>query len=194
MTTFKQFLSESYKNLFTPEQKKKYADEAYAQLVKSYKKVGGLHGAGFKDVDDFINNIPFWKLKLGADGRIISGAYYKDKHGRKRVAVSSDGSKEGIKSVIDVMLSDLGQKRSYGEISSASLNFLVKQIGYEDILKFAISPKEMEKISDTEILPVEADDEEVKLHPQLKKYFYRRKIGGVMHAKIAIGTTGNHIT
>lgn len=194
MTTFKQFLSESYKNLFTSEQKKKYADEAYAQLVKSYKKVGGLQGTGFKDAADIVANIPFWKLKLGKDGRIISAAYYKDKAGRKRVAISCDGSPEGLKSVVDVMLSDLAQGRSYGEASSASLNFLIKQIGYDEVKKHAILPEKFSKISGDEIFPVEDNNEEVKLHPQLKKYFYRRKIGGELHTKLALGTPGMRIT
>lgn len=82
MTTFKCFLSEGFKNLFTADQKRKYADEAFAQLQKSYEKVGGIHGNGFANVEDFIKNIPFWKLRLGADGKIVSAAYYKDKGGR----------------------------------------------------------------------------------------------------------------
>ena len=41
---FKEYLEEGYKNLFTDSQKRKYAEEAYAQLEKSYEKVGGIVG------------------------------------------------------------------------------------------------------------------------------------------------------
>ena len=61
---FKEYLEEGYKNLFTDSQKRKYAEEAYAQLQKSYEKIGGIHGGGFKDVEDFIANIAFWNLQI----------------------------------------------------------------------------------------------------------------------------------
>lgn len=69
---FKEYLEEGYKNLFTDSQKRKYAEEAYAQLEKSYEKVGGLVGGGFNDVEDFIANIAFWKLRFGPDGKLVS--------------------------------------------------------------------------------------------------------------------------
>lgn len=193
MITFKQYLAEGYKNLSTADDKQKYAEEAYAQLVRSYKKVGGLAGAGFKDVQDFIENIPFWKLRLGKDGHIIAAAYYKDKAGRKRVAVSSDGSREGLKSVVDAMLSDLSQGRSYGEGSSASLSFLVKQIGYDEVLKHAITPAKFAEISGDELRDVPEDDAEVRAHPKLKDFFYQRIIGDEWHTKIALGTPGKSL-
>jgi len=193
--TFKTFLSENFKNLFTPEEKKKYAEEAYAQLVQSYKKVGGLAGSGFSSVEDFIQNIPFWKLKIGKDGRIVSGSYYKDKNGRKRVAISSDGSREGLQNVAEVMIADLAKGRAYGEVSSASLRFLIKRIGIENVKKYAIDPVDVKKLVDSDIeYPVPDDDEEVKLQPSLKKFFYQRAIGGEMHTKIAMGTLGKKIT
>jgi hypothetical protein len=190
MISFKDFLSEGYKNLFTKEQKQKYAQEAYDQLVQSYTKVGGLHGAGFKDVQDFVDNIPFWKLRLGKDGHIVAAAYYKDRAGRKRVAVSSDRSREGMKYVVDAMLSDFSQGRSYGEVSSASLTFLVKRIGYDEVLKHAIKPEDFAKISGDEIREVPEDDAELRAHPELKDFLYQRVIGKDWHTKIAVGTPG----
>ena len=39
MISFKEYLEEGYKNLFTDSQKRKYAEEAYAQLQKSYEEI-----------------------------------------------------------------------------------------------------------------------------------------------------------
>lgn len=193
MISFKQYLNEGFKNLFTPEQKRKYAQEAFDQIKASYKAVGGIRGNGFNSVEDFIENIPFWKLRLDSEGRIIAAAYYKDKGGRKRVAVSSNGSQAGKKYVAMAMIEDLAQGRAYGEASANSLAFAAKMIGYDVLKKFAIPPEKFAEISGDEILPVSDNDPEVLLHPQLKEFFYQREIGGELHTKIAFGTTGNRI-
>ena len=193
MISFKEYLEEGYKNLFTVDQKRKYAEEAFAQLQKSYEKIGGIHGGGFNDVEDFIANIAFWKLRFGPDGKLVAGAYYKDRAGRKRVAVSSDGSALGKKYVADMMISDLTQGRAFVEQSSSSLSFVAKQIGYELLAKYAIEPKTFAKISGDQLFPVDSDDPEMIKHPPLKKFFYRRDIGGELHTKIALGSTGKQI-
>lgn len=191
--SFKEFLTEGFKNLFTPEQKRKYADEAYEQLQQSYKKVGGLKGGGFKDVEDFVNNIPFWKLRFNANGKLIAASYYKDKGGRKRVALSSDGTPEGKKYVMMMMVEDLAQGRAYGEVSAASLNFAAKMLGYDTLKKFAMTPEKLKQVTNEEIFPVPKDDVELQLHPELKDYFYQREISGELHTKIAFGVAGHKI-
>ena len=192
MTTFKQFIIEGYKNLFKASDKEKYAEAALAQLRKSYEKVGGIHGNGFSSEQDLIKNIPFWKLRLSSSGDIIAGAYYKDSKGRKRVAISTDGSTEGKKFAADIMISDLLEGRSYVEQSSSSLKFLVKQLGYPELLKHAISLSELKELG-LDINKPEPDDVEVKLHPELSKFFYEREIGGAMHTKIAFGKVNKKI-
>lgn len=192
MTSFKEFLTEGYKNLFTSAEKQKYAEEAYAQLISSYEGVGGIHGSGFKSIDDFIERIPFWKLKL-KNGRIIAASYYKDNNGRKRVAVSSDGSEEGKKALAEIMVNDIMQERSYGEQSGPALSFLAKNIGYDLIKKYAIPKNEMQDIIGDDIYDPEDDDPEVVKHPELKDFFYKRYIGGKLHTKMAIGTIGKRI-
>lgn len=188
MITFKNFLLEGYKNLFSAEQKQKYAEEAFAQLQKAYEKIGGIQGKGFDNIQDFIDNIPFWKLRLGDDGRIIAAAYYKDRNGRKRVAVSSDGSPQGKKYVADIMVSDLTQGRAFVETSASSLQFLVKNLGYDALLNYAIDPKKVAAITGDELTPPPADDAEIRLHPKLKDFFYQRELGGKLHTKLAVGT------
>ena len=109
------------------------------------------------------------------------------------VAVSSDGSDIGKKYVADMMISDLTQGRAFVEQSSSSLSFVAKQIGYELLAKYAIEPKTFAKISGEELFPVDSDDPEMIKHPQLKKFFYRRDIGGELHTKIALGSPGKQI-
>lgn len=187
------FLGESFRNLFTVEQKQKFAQEAFAQLQASYAKIGGIHGNGFKNVEDFVKNIPFWKLQV-KNGKILAGAYYKDKNGRKRVAVSTDGSKEGKEQLARIMIDDLSQGRSYGESSGGSLAFLVKNVGEESVAKFAIDPSNLEKMLGDKIFPPNESDPEMQRFPLLRKFFFSREIGGKLHTKIALGTTGNRIS
>ena len=187
MTTFKQFLAEGYKNLFTPEQKQKYAPEAFAQLQKAYAKIGGIKGSGFRDEEDFIENIPLWKLRFSREGHLLAGAYYKDTAGRKRVAISSDGSKEGKKIVADIMVSDVLHGRAYAEQSEGSLAFLVKQMGYVELKKHAIPFKKVSTILGKQIEHPEHSDHELHLHPELKEFLYSRMINGEMITKLMIG-------
>ena len=192
MISFREFITENYKNLFTSAEKQKYADEAYSQVVKSYEAIGGIHGGGFESIEDFIENIPFWKLVV-KNGKVVAGAYYKDKGGRKRVAVSSDGTKEGKKALAKMMLDDLVQGRTYVEVSGPSLAFLVKSIGYDEVEKYALPADRISKVLKTHVNPAMEDDPEVVNHPKLKDYFYEREIGGELHTKIALGTPGKKI-
>lgn len=185
---------EGYKNLFDPKDKEKYAEEAYAQLQKAYAKIGGIHGSGFKNPEDFVKNIPFWKLRFGPDKKLIAGAYYKDRDGRKLVAISSDGSDEGKKIVADIMISDMLQGRSMAEVSSSALKFIVKLAGYDAVKKFAFPFEKVKKEEGDAVSKPPSDDPEIKLHPELKDFFYQRNIGGELHTKLKVGTSGKKIT
>lgn len=91
------------------------------------------------------------------------------------------------------MIEDLSQGRAYGEMSAASLNFAVKMVGYEIIKMHAMKPSVLADITKEQIFPVPANDPELKLHPDLKSFFYQREIGGELHTKIALGTAGKKI-
>jgi hypothetical protein len=183
MTTFKEYLQESYKNLFKANEKEDYAEQVYALLIKSYSSIGGLKGNGFTSAEDMIENIPFWKVKT-LKGEVIAAALYKDKSGRKMVAICSDGSHEGKKAVLDMMTNDL--KRAYTELSSSALKFLIKKLGINEVEKYLI-PLEKVKELVGEIHDVPEDDKEVKRFPELKDYFYQRNLGGHLSTKIAFG-------
>jgi hypothetical protein len=159
-------------------------------LQKAYAPIGGIHGKGFSSKEEMIEALPFWKLSR-RDGKIVCVAFYKDSGGRQRVAVATDGSEEGKKQLAELMKQDYS--RAYFEISSKSLIFNVRNLGYDFILKHSKHPKLVEKITGDEIVPALEDDPEVKAHPQLKKFFYQRKIGGEWHTKIMLGIHGQKI-
>lgn len=129
MLTFNQFIVETFINLLPKDKvkKNKHAEEVHDMLTKSYKDQGGIHGSGFKNPGDMVDNIPMWKLHRH-EGKIKAAALYKDSQGRKRVAIGTDGSSEGKKAAAHIMLHDLKQDRSYGETSGKSLSFMKKHI------------------------------------------------------------------
>lgn len=187
----KSVLVERYVNLFDPEKKKQYADVVWDMIQNAYKKIGGIRGSGFSSKEDMIKNIPFWKVAK-KDGKVVAVALYKDKGGRKRIASATDGTEDGKEKLEIMGRDDITRQRSYAEVSSSSLKFLLRRWkGPEDITKYMILPKDAEKILRDELkYPVSDDDPEVIAHPQLKKYFYQRDIGGHYHTKLMIGTPG----
>jgi hypothetical protein len=197
MLTFKSFLLyERFINLIHNDPKKhEYADEVKGLLDKSYASLGGIHGSGFKDKEDMIKNIPMWKLKKH-QGKIVAATMYKDKGGRKAVAVATDGSEHGKRGASQIMTDDLKTGRSYGEKSSKSLSFVKKHVGSEELKKHVIPYHEVHKHVDKndEIRRPPSDDEELTRHPEYKDHFYQRKIGGQWHTKLMLGKPGQTIT
>jgi len=187
----KGILVERFVNLLTPEKKEKYADEVWNMIQNAYKKIGGIRGSGFQSKEDMINNIPFWKVAT-KNGKVVAIAMYKDKGGRKRVASATDGTDEGKDKLEMIGKEDLSQKRSYAEVSSSSLKFLLRRWkGPKDIKDYMILPREAEKVLGDKLkYPVPDSDPEVIAHPELKKYFYQREIGGHYHTKLMIGKPG----
>ncbi len=191
---YKQRLHESYDN-FLPndiERKRSIAKEVFDMIQKAYEPLGGMHGSGFKNPEDMVQNIPMWKV-YRKGGSIRAVAMYKSGlSGRKRVAVATDGSNEGKGGLSDIMTNDLTQNRSYGESSGRSLQFLIRHV--KDVSVFAIDPEKVKQIQPKdEFRDVPSDDPEIKAHPDLKRFFYQRKIGGDWHTKIALGSPGKRI-
>lgn len=177
MLTFREFLieqqlNERFINVFTPEEKEKYADVVWDILQKSYGYIGGIKGAGFANKQDMIDNIPFWKLGKH-DGAIKSVTMYKDKNGRKSVAQGTDGSREGKLLLKDVIKNDFG--RSYGEKSGKMLDFTTKRFPNE-VEKYTISPDRVKRILDIDDIEPAGNNE------------YYRTIGNEKIRKRMIGT------
>jgi len=167
-------LNEKILNLFNKEEKEKYKDIIFDLLQKSYAKIGGIKGSGFENPDDMIEKIKLWKIYI-RNGNILAGLMYKDKNLRKRVAIFTNGTKEG-KQALKIMLRD-DFERSVVEVSGPSLKFIKKN--FPDLFeKYKISCKEAEKILKEKL---NCEDE----------YFYIRNINGNKLRKILLGTVNS---
>jgi hypothetical protein len=197
MLSFKQYISENYKNFIGPKSKadrEKWADQVWNILQKSYEPIGGIKGNGFNSKQDMIDNIPFWKIYTKKD-KVVAAAFYKDKGGRKSVAIATDGSDLGKKIVADIFKASLGV--SYGEKSGPALATMMKTIPWDTLEGFLFTPDQLEKISGEKVIRVEKfgienldpkDKFTYDKFPKLRPYFYVRELGGEMHLKAAMGT------
>jgi len=184
-------LVERFVNLLGDDpEKDKYVDVVWDMITKSYARIGGVQGKGFSSKEDLINNIPFWKL-VRKDGDIVAGAFYRDKEGRKRVAVATNGTDTGKVALASIMANDFD--RAYFEVSDPSLGFMIKQVGLDFVQGYARSVEQAQQISGDELQAPPANDPHVVKYPSLANNFYQRDIGGHMHTKIMLGTTGNKI-
>lgn len=182
-------LTETFVNLVGDDpNKEKYAEEVFQMLQAAYAGIGGIKGRGFSSAEDMIQNIPMWKL-VRRNGKIVAGSMYRDKQGRKRVASFTDGSPEGKAGVAEIMANDF--QRAYFEVSDRALGFMIKQVGVDFVRQFARTPEEVAEISGDEIQPVPDTDPHLDRFPELAPYFYQREIGGHLHTKIMLGSTGN---
>ena len=187
---------EGYINLLPnhEDKKRQHVDAAWDMIQKAYAKVGGIHGSGFNSKEDMVKNIPMWKLVIHK-GNVVAGAFYKDKEGRKRVAVATDGTDTGKVHLSKVMTADLHQGRSFGEVSGPSLAFSRK---YNSDFDKHIIPydkaAEIHARTGDEILPPDPNDPHIKKYPEIAHHFYRRKIGNGYHTKLMVGKPGQPIT
>lgn len=114
-----------------------------------------------------IDNVRFWKLQKKG-GKIVACVMYKDKGGRKMVALGSDRSAEGKKAVNQFIFDDIKHQRAYGEVSDAVQRFIKKYF-------------------------VPAEQVETILHKPVKptgKFTYTLEIGGHEHEKMMYGVPG----
>lgn len=193
-------IMETYRNLFTREEKLPYVDEVWGVLARSYADIGGIKGTGFRTPEDMIQNIPFWKINT-KDGKVVAVQMYKDKHGRKLVASGTDGSTGGLKSHTNSTLEAHG--REYGEKSGKALGHAIKTLG-ADAKDTLMTVDEVRKVMGSKrIIPVQEfmdgsdlnDDDQFAYNKfsDFKEFFYMRKIGGEWHMKAAFGTPGNEL-
>lgn len=199
MLSFKQHINENYKNFIGPnsrEKRVKWADQVWNILQRSYAPIGGIKGSGFRSKQDMIDNIPFWKIYT-KDNKVVAAVFYKDKNGRKLVAIATDGSDLGKKIVADIFKASLGV--SYGEKSGPALATIMKNIPWDTLKSVLFTPDQLEKISGEKVIRLEkfgvdnldpVDRFTYDKFPQLKPYFYVRELGGEMHLKTAMGTPG----
>lgn len=195
MKTFKEYnLTETFKNLFHDDKKEQHKDQVWDILQKSYAKIGGIKGNGFESPDAMVKKIPFWKVatKNGVPKAVVM---YKDKTGRKVVAMGTDGSKAGLKLFNDMLVLEL--KRSWGEYSKAILSIVMKLMPWGEMKKYAIDPKTIKgaiPYSDEDVEKLDNRQKQtLEKYPVLKDWGYFRKIGNELFFKVAFGTPGKQI-
>lgn len=195
---FSAFLTETHLNLFGDRHKDEmhaHKHELFGMLKKSYESIGGIHGNGFNSPDDMVNKIHMWKLHK-KNGKITAATLYKNKNGRKGVAVATDGTEEGKTHLSNMMHQEA--HRAWGEKSGRSLSFFKRTSPSHSIIHHAIPYDTAKTLHDDEIRRPPHDDPEIIRHPELKHHFYQRRIGdgpnAEWHTKIAVGTPHHHIT
>ena len=197
MKTFSKFITEAYKNLFGDDpSKEQYADQVWNLIQASYAGIGGIKGSGFGSKQEMIAKIPMWKLAV-KDGKVEVALLYKDKGGRKSVAMGSTGSDWAKSRVAEIFKQEV--KRSYGEKSKAALGSVLKQYPQAAIEPFLHMPAEASRVLKVPVtvltsIPKSDWPEDALLtiskYPFIEKYGYLREIKGVLTFKIMIGTTG----
>ncbi len=173
--TFKEFLTETYINAFSANEKQPYADQVWEILKRSYKAISDDGPVAIPSKEYMISNVPLWKIGTHGD-KVLAVIMYKDHgKGRKVSSVGTDGSPESKAMLRDMMKNEF--TRSYGEYSGPLYEFLKKH--FRDLIKqYTIPPHEAAKLLDTTVTPT-------------KDGFYRRTLpNGKEIEDIMIGTPG----
>lgn len=193
MKSFSEFLIEKFTNLLPhhEEEKQQHAHHIFKMVNDAYSHIGGIHGSGFESPESMVKNIPMWKIHKNSEGKPNAVALYKDKEGRKRVAIASDGTHDGKSGLSKIIKDDVLRGRSYAEISGPSLSFHKKII--PDLKNHTFKRSEVKKFSNEEIRVPKPHDPELVKHPELKDHLYQRKIGNEWHTKIMVGKRENPI-
>ena len=195
---FNTFISERYVNAVGDrdmEIKRQYGKQVFDLLTKSYAGNGGLFTNGFQNLETMIQKIPMWKMVVN-NGVVEAVVMYKDKGGRKSVAMGSTGSPYAKKAISNLFPAEL--QRSYGEKSKSALGALMKTVPWSVLEPYVHSPKAVAKISKKKIVSLKdfkdtiPEDAKKTLdkYPVLKPYGYFRELNGKWAFKIMVGTPG----
>ena len=206
MLTLKKFISEQglderYVNAIGDRDidlKNQYKKQVWDLLQSSYAKNGGLIGNGFQSMEIMVQKIPMWKMVIN-NGAVEAVVLYKDKGGRKSVAMGSTGSPYAKKAISNLFPAEL--QRSYGEKSKSALGALMKIVPWSVLEPYAKTPAQVKKVSKDTITSLKdfkgtlPDDAKATLtkFPVLQPYGYFREIGGKLSFKVMIGTPGKTI-
>lgn len=175
---FSDYLNENIVNITDTNNKQKYAKDVWNILQLSYEHLGGIKGSGFESVENMIEKIPFWKV-IKSNNKVVACILYKDKNGRKLVALGSDGTKEGKKAIAKAIIDEVKSKRSWYEISKDLLKFVEKNI--KDFYgNYAIAFDNLLGIVDGDA-------------KKIGQFTYSREIGGEPLKKVAGGALNKPI-
>lgn len=177
METFKQFISEHILSIgLNPDHDKHregHRQEIHDLLRNAYKDIGGYAGLPHgseeesKAIHSDISNNLIKATKR--NNKITAVSLYKPQHGRKAVAIGTDGTPEGKKDFLKTAMEDNERKRAWGEFSGA-VEKIAGRIGMPTI------PSSRSK----ELLGKEVEPEKDSEH-------YTRQIGTEKRRKIMMG-------
>jgi hypothetical protein len=109
----------------------------------------------------------------------VAVVLYKDKNGRKVIALGTDGSKEGKIQIKKTLYDEVKTKRSYGEVSHSVLA-LIQKMFKDELHLYLIKAKDVSNILQKDIISI-------------NDYEYLRKIGNEEIIKIMFGKSGQPI-
>lgn len=162
---FADLLVERYLNLRNDELKAQYAPIALSLVNVAYAPIGGH--VNIQSEDD-LYEFPFWKI-VKRHGKPIAIALYKDRIGRKLVAIGHDGSRAAKDELKAIFAADIKHKRMWAEVSGGFANYCIK-LGLPPV------PNEFaEELLNKDILATRG------------KFKYDRILGGLVHTKMIVG-------
>jgi len=181
MKTFLQYLQENnlYEHVLSiglnPKHEKfrEQHRQAIHNIIRdSYKDIGGYSGQGHgtkKESDAIHDDITNSSIKaVVRSGKVTAASLYKNKHGRKNIALGSDGTDQGKKDIKKTSLEDIHQKRSWGEYSGNAERMKRRQKAP------IVHSKNAERLTGKRATPVDSE-------------YYKRDIGGEEHQKVIFG-------
>ena len=184
--TSQDILVEAYENLIgfdanVMAKKEQYKAEVWKMLQDSYKKIGGIKGSGFNSEADMMQKIWFWKLYKDK-GTPIAVIMYKDRAGRKMVALGTDGTDKAKSAIKRMMMDEITHERSYGEASGPALSMVKRLFNMDKDDGFEGSPLEKYMVPSDKV----GDILKKPVRP-VSKYEYIRAIGGDDEKKVMFG-------
>lgn len=181
MQSFTEYLEERFLSIgFDKSQeghRERHRQEIHDILKHSYShpSIGGYSGlkSGSKEESDAIHkDISASHIKaVKRNGKISAVALYKNSHGRKAIALGTDGSQQGKKDFKHILHDDHKMKRSWAEVSGAPEHIFTKH-GFPKV-----SNKDAKKLT---------GKDDVKPH-DTDPHKYTRKIGHGDHEKTIMG-------
>jgi hypothetical protein len=160
-------LCESIVNIWDDDEKRRIADEVWNILVSSYANIGGFRSAS--SPKELIDKSGLWKI-VTRHGNITAVSIYKNRLGRKNIALGSDGTMKGKLDLKMIMKDDIKLHRIWAEVSGAPEHIMKRLGAIPNKAKYAAA------LTKKHILSYNEDN-----------YHYTRLIMGNPHEKIIYG-------
>jgi hypothetical protein len=167
ISEFQTVLVERFLNLHTAHAMQPWKNQVWDALQRSYAAAGGFKSAA--NIDELINDSSLWKI-VTRNGKLSAIVIYKDKYGRKSMAVGTDGTDQGKRDLFKIKQEDTQHRRAWAEVSGAPER-LMARLGSQPVPN-----RYAQVLTGKEIMSYNDDG-----------YHYTRLIAGVPYEKIIFG-------